>query len=597
MEKSTFNLSLLGFILGLILQLTIIFIDGYATYGEFSFNVIKLQQKNPIFLFLDTFPFIFLFLGYLIEKKYNIYIDKFKGKIYTNIDETLKNKVKEKTDTKENKDELYKKILKLQKENSIKGKLLNESYINIKNKIDEITDLGESIDKVKLLKNLSNEINNQLVDMQDFIKLDNHEIKLSNKNMSISITIENLLDSIYIESEKKGIELFYYINLNTPDSIIIDATYLSKILEKLLIYSLNTTKKGYVFLSITAEKKINSNIEIKFLIENTSSGVEDNKLAWGDTPTDNSDHIISDLGLILCKKWSELLGSNLFLENKIGKGTSFFLTFELPTNKVNYKAKEDFSKLKDKNIVLLEEQNFTTNLFKLYFDRYNAHLKSIKSLEEEIDKNTDLLIVNKLFNESEFETFIKNLANNNFPILILCYGKNNDFINKIEKIDNFYGYKNNNLFFLAVEYIKEKALLSTILKICNSYVQETSSKSEKINTEKDLIDLNVISNLKEISDETNNLFNEIVSDFEQELPSLIENLKLASKNHDKKQSLELIKKIEGPSINLGLKELFKTCEKSQENIQKENFDEANKFILDIEKIYLLSLQKLKILLI
>lgn len=626
MKKTTFNLPLIGFIFGLLLQLLLILIDAYATYGELSFNVIKLQQKSTIHLFLDSFPFIFLFISYLLEKKYTTTIDKLKeinSRIST---ETTKNKIQEKHD---NIDELHKIILNLQKENFIKGKLLNESYIKIKNKFDKINDLRENINNIELLKTIRHEINNQLTDMNDFIKLDKRMIKLDTKDMNIVSTIESLLDNFHTKNKNKELDIFYYINPSTPDSIIIDSIYFSKILEKLLVYSLNTTTKGYIFISITAEKKSTNTIDIKFLIENTSSGVEDNKLIWGDTAIHNNDYIISDLGLILCKKWSDILGGKIWLESKIGKGTSFFVTFELPTNKVIYKPKEELAKLKNKNIVLVETKDYTTRLFKLYVDRYESNLSVVKNLSVVFDSNIDLLIINNVSENNILEELKKYLMDNNFPILIICSTKNNNFINRIEAIDNFYDYKNNNLFFLTTDYIKEGILLNTLLSIFNSYVKgvhniikpsSTTNESkngdffaeyaipkepaqnitvvnETINTENELIDFNVISNLKEISDESNNLFNEIVSDFEEEIPTLIKNLKIYIKHHDKKLSLELIKKIKEPSINLGTKKLFKSCEVLQDIIKKEEFKKADAIVLQIEEIYLLSIKELQTLLI
>lgn len=595
MEKNSLNLPLplLGFIFGLSLQVTILLIDAYSTYGELSLNVLKVQQKNNIHLFLDLFPFICLLLAYLLNKKYNSYIDKLEKINYTNTTESTKHKIQEKND---NNDDLHKKTLRLQKENFIKSKLLNESYVNIKTKIDEITSLAESIDNIEVIKNLSNEINTQLMDMNDYIKLDSNEIKLSNKNINLINVVENIVDNIYPQAKKREIDLFYYINPNTPDLIIIDNIYLSKILEKLLTYSINTTKKGYVFLSVTAEKKQTSIMELKILIENTSAGVEDNKVVWGDNTATNTDYIISDLSLILCKKWSELLNGKLWLESTLGKGTSFFLTFELPISKTSYKAKENLSSLENKKIVLLDQKEFSSNLFKLYFDRYDSDLTTIKSLEDPFDNNIDLFIINDRFEDRFFEKFSAYLIENNFPILVICNTSNSDFINKIEEIDNFHTYKNNKLFFFTSDFIKETPFINIMLRIFNRDTKEVNNteKTTKYNDiDEELIDFNVILNLKEISDEDNNLFNDIVSDFQEEIPILLEKLKLNVKNSNKELSLDLIKRIEGPSINLGAKKLFKVCELAQDSIQKSDFDKTGNIIFQIESIYELSLKKLK----
>jgi CheY-like chemotaxis protein len=128
------------------------------------------------------------------------------------------------------------------------------------------------------------------------------------------------------------------------------------------------TKKGSVTLEIEKTKQINHKINLLFRIIDTGTGISEEgqkRLFQEFSQTDISitrKYGGTGLGLIISKKLSKLMGGEIGVESKIGKGSTFWFTVVLETGSEIKKESEKKSmkeeqKIKKRLSILVAEDN------------------------------------------------------------------------------------------------------------------------------------------------------------------------------------------------------------------------------------------------
>lgn len=192
-------------------------------------------------------------------------------------------------------------------------------------------------------------------DILDFSKIDSGKLDLEYQPVLISNCIEEILDLLSPLAHKKGLEVAYYINSDTPKSVITDVTRLRQILTNLLSNAIKFTDAGEVILKVNAQDISQQNnqlkntresdlvYEIEFSIMDTGIGIAKEKqqilfqsFSQVDASTTRK-YGGTGLGLVISKRLSEMMGGKMWLDSELGKGSKFYFTIKakvalIPTN-------------------------------------------------------------------------------------------------------------------------------------------------------------------------------------------------------------------------------------------------------------------------
>jgi PAS domain S-box-containing protein len=179
-------------------------------------------------------------------------------------------------------------------------------------------------------------------DILDFSKIEAGKMELENQPFNLRDCLEGALDLLAPKAAERDLNLaYYFVDEQTPAAIIGDVTRLRQILVNLLGNAVKFTERGEVVLSVSArrigedgETSASPCYELHFAIRDTGIGI----------PPDRMDRLFQSfsqvdasttrryggtgLGLAISRRLSELMGGTMWVESRVGKGSTFHFTIQ-----------------------------------------------------------------------------------------------------------------------------------------------------------------------------------------------------------------------------------------------------------------------------
>jgi len=169
-------------------------------------------------------------------------------------------------------------------------------------------------------------------DILDFSKIDSHKVELKSHPFNLKDCIEASLDIVTTEASKKGLDLSYSIDSNSPERIVGDSARLRQILINLLNNAVKFSEKGAVKIVVSGRKINASNHEIRFSVKDSGVGIPENWINLLFQPFTQIDSSTTrtyggtGLGLAICKNLVEMMGGTIWVDSQLGKGSTFYFT-------------------------------------------------------------------------------------------------------------------------------------------------------------------------------------------------------------------------------------------------------------------------------
>jgi len=242
------------------------------------------------------------------------------------------------------------------------------------------------------LTNISEVCGEQLLvvinDVLDLSKMEENKMTLENVPVEIIKLMEDSLDVVALEAQKKGIEMIVQVQREIPSEIIGDAVRIRQILVNLLTNAVkftgirdfdknNKIERGEVTLTASSRCFGDSKCEFIFSVQDTGIGIKECAKSQIFKPFTQADTSItrryhgSGLGLAISKKLAELMEGSMYFDSEENVGSTFY--FKMVSWIPRAKKEEVFVPIKesvDNNLLivvhnpkLLEAlKDFCTNL-------------------------------------------------------------------------------------------------------------------------------------------------------------------------------------------------------------------------------------------
>lgn len=282
----------------------------------------------------------------------------------------------------------------------------------------------EYISKIHSSATLLMEIIN---DILDYSKIEAGKLELENVSFNLPDLVKSIKDILEVQAEKKKIALVLEIDDNVPAYVKGDPTRITQVLSNIGSNAVKFTDKGSVTINIACTESNMSYSTLKFTVKDTGIGIPADKInrifsSYEQISTKTSrKYGGSGLGLSICKKILDKMGSSIFVESETGKGSTFSFTLKMKNTDVTNSEdmRERTGILKGKRILISEnmpgEQGSISSIFReLLADVVSAdssiELMKIlgNNMKEDGTLGFDLLVLeNRMHEPSSLEVFEK----------------------------------------------------------------------------------------------------------------------------------------------------------------------------------------------
>jgi len=172
-------------------------------------------------------------------------------------------------------------------------------------------------------------------DILDFSKIEAGKLELESTNFSLRDCIGGMLKPLGVRADQKGLELVADIPSDVPDHLVGDPMRLRQILINLTDNAIKFTERGEVVVKVINQAAPNGESHLHFSIADTGVGIPPEKqsaifeaFAQADGSTTRT-HGGTGLGLSIASHLIQKMHGKIWIESKVGKGTTFHFTAQL----------------------------------------------------------------------------------------------------------------------------------------------------------------------------------------------------------------------------------------------------------------------------
>jgi len=298
---------------------------------------------------------------------------------------------------------LYRQLEIAREASSAKSEFLAKISHEIRTPMNAITGMAELAlreelpqtvnDHILTIKQAGNNLVSIINDILDFSKIEAGKLDIIPVNYMLSSLVNDTVSVIRTRLMEKPLRFFTNIDGNIPNNLIGDEVRMRQILLNLLSNAVKYTKKGYVGLTITSEKRDDKQVWLKIVVADTGIGIrsEDKAKLFNEfvqVDIKKSQNVEgTGLGLAITKRLCTIMGGNITMESEYGTGSVFtvvipqgiedgtpFATVENVNNKkiLVYEGRLNYAKsvcwtlenLKVPYTMVTEYDEFTATLFK-----------------------------------------------------------------------------------------------------------------------------------------------------------------------------------------------------------------------------------------
>ncbi len=317
-------------------------------------------------------------------------------------------------------------------------------------------------------------------DILDLSKIEAGKFEISRDPVQINAIIEDIRHIFDYKIKNKGLE--FYVDLEKADPpvvLILDEIRVRQILFNLVGNALKFTEKGYIKISVELNKNENGNYDLTLKVSDTGIGIpkKQQRLIFQSfqqqSAHDSRKYEGTGLGLTITQKLIEMMGGEIKLESRIGKGSVFIVNlFNLRES--SYKKIEPQKETIDETniefhpatVLIADDLQYNIDAVKSMVNSENISFIEAQTAEKAIEvvniKKPDLILMDVRFPDMsgyEATAFIK-AENKGIPVIGYTASTISEEDSQVRKIFDDYLRKpvsKNDLFaklkkFLAYEY-------------------------------------------------------------------------------------------------------------------------------------------------
>ncbi len=169
-------------------------------------------------------------------------------------------------------------------------------------------------------------------DILEFSKIEAGKLELESVEFSLEEVLDNVSNLVSLQAEEKGLEVLFQTEADVPMSLVGDPLRVGQVLTNLCSNAVKFTEQGEIVIATKVVGKTVGKTTLQFSVKDTGIGLtaeQQSRLfesfSQADTTTTRR-YDGTGLGLAICKRLSEMMGGEIWVESKPGAGSTFAFT-------------------------------------------------------------------------------------------------------------------------------------------------------------------------------------------------------------------------------------------------------------------------------
>jgi two-component system sensor histidine kinase/response regulator len=195
------------------------------------------------------------------------------------------------------------------------------------------TDLtSEQREYLSLVKSSADSLLYLLNDILDFSKIEAGKLELEETEFEIRNLLSNTLKTLAVRADKKHLELSARVSAEVPKVVVGDPTRLRQMIVNLVGNAIKFTERGNIVVNAELESQSGDGVHLHIRVSDTGIGIPPEKqqvifesFAQADGSTTRR-FGGTGLGLTISRQIVELMGGQMWVESKVGQGSTFHFT-------------------------------------------------------------------------------------------------------------------------------------------------------------------------------------------------------------------------------------------------------------------------------
>ncbi|MBE8989503.1 GAF domain-containing protein [Nostoc sp. LEGE 12450] len=324
----------------------------------------------------------------------------------------------------------------------------------------------------------------------DLSKLEAGEMALETLDFDLSSCLEEVLELLAPSAHNKGLEIAALIYPNVPTQLQGDAGRLRQILMNLISNAIKFTSNGEVVVRAELRSLSSTTATIYFAITDTGLGITSEDQCKLFTPFTQVDASTTrkyggtGLGLAICKQLVSLMGGEIGVESRLGKGSKFWFEVTLAQQLHPISSESDRELLTNRRLLVVDDNATNRKIIHhqatrwgMLVDQAASATIALKAIEEAAKQKNlyDIAVIDMQMPEIDGMTLGEQIKANSaiagLPLIMLTSTNQRDEIQRALKI-GFAAY--------LVKPVKPSRLLDTIMTILGTQIkEETEVRSQE----------------------------------------------------------------------------------------------------------------------
>ncbi|MGB4660093.1 MAG: response regulator, partial [Mobilitalea sp.] len=264
-------------------------------------------------------------------------------------------------------------------------------------------------DKIEYINNIKISTDNLLSlinDILDVSKIEAGKMELESIPFDLYGAVESAVIPFAARARLKGIDLNVLIHQEVPKFAVGDSTRIRQVISNLISNALKFTEHGSIFVEVALLREEDNIDIVSCSVKDTGIGMSKaviDKIFNPFTQADSSStrkYGGTGLGLAICKSIVQMIGGNITIESEEGRGSKITFTMKLiHTDIIPMKLEMDYSILKDKKVLIVDDNAMNREIAKLY-------LQEVQCVVTEADNAAEALSNVIRMTEDKYDTIL-----------------------------------------------------------------------------------------------------------------------------------------------------------------------------------------------